>query len=105
MRNQMLVMAVATAMLAGCGAEPEPPSPEREASMPEAGACPSRRPRVATSSCVDRDRSRPTLSDTSPLVGEGGMGQVYQATATKLQRQVTLTVTSSMPRQRVHWSR
>ena len=36
MRNQMFVTAVAAAMLAGCGAEPEPPSPEREASMPEA---------------------------------------------------------------------
>ena len=36
MPNQMLVTAVAAAMLAGCGAEPEPPSPEPEASMPEA---------------------------------------------------------------------
>ena len=36
MPNQMLVTAVAAAMLAGCGAEPEPPSSEPEASMPEA---------------------------------------------------------------------
>ena len=36
MPNQMLVTAVAAAMLAGCGAELEPPSPEPEASMPEA---------------------------------------------------------------------
>ena len=38
MRNQVLVIAIAAAMFAGCGAAPEPASPEPEASMPEADA-------------------------------------------------------------------
>ncbi len=36
--------------------------------------------------------SRIAHYDVTALIGEGGMGQVYQATDTKLNRQVALTI-------------
>ncbi len=36
--------------------------------------------------------SRVAHYDVTALIGEGGMGQVYQATDTKLNRQVALTI-------------